>query len=161
MSYNTKNYTEQGGEKTVVGGEIAVTGALTVAAGATVTGIAGVAAAATDAALGGIKAAASGEGDTVEVKIDTTSSKLYVPTYPVLAAATEAAIGGIKAANSGEGDTVEVKIGAGDKLFVPAYPKAALVEEATGTAPTADQFNALLDALKAAGIMAAEAEQEA
>ena len=25
MTYNTKNYTEQGGEKTVIGGEIAVT----------------------------------------------------------------------------------------------------------------------------------------
>ena len=26
MGYNTKNYTEQGGDKTVIGGELAVTG---------------------------------------------------------------------------------------------------------------------------------------
>ena len=32
MSYNTLNYTEQGGEKTVIGGEIVVEGKLTVAA---------------------------------------------------------------------------------------------------------------------------------
>lgn len=34
MSYNTKNYTEQGGEKTVIGGT------LEIKAGATVTGLA-------------------------------------------------------------------------------------------------------------------------
>jgi len=33
MSYNTKNYTEQGGEKTVIGGE------LVIEEGATVTGL--------------------------------------------------------------------------------------------------------------------------
>lgn len=110
MSYNTRNYTEQGGEKTVIGGTLEVKD------GATVTGITGVAATASAAAIGGIKAAAKGAGDTVEVKIDATSSKLYVPTYP----------------------------------------KAALVAEAAGEAPTAAEFKALLDALKAAGIMAAE-----
>lgn len=36
MSYNTKNYTEQGGEKTVIGGT------LEIKAGATVTGLAAV-----------------------------------------------------------------------------------------------------------------------
>ena len=110
MSYNTKNYTEQGGEKTVIGGSLEIKD------GATVTGITGVTTAATGSAIGGIKAATKGAGDTVEVKIDTTSSKLYVP----------------------------------------AYPKAALVAEAAGEAPTAAEFKALLDALKAAGIMAAE-----
>jgi len=36
MSYNTKNYTEQGGKKTVIGGEIDVTGVLKIG-GETVT----------------------------------------------------------------------------------------------------------------------------
>lgn len=131
MSYNTPNYTEQGGEKTVIGGEIVVEGKLTVAAGGEVAGITGVTAAATESTIGGIKAATKGEGDTVEVKIDTTSSKLYAPTYPVLPVeATTEAAGLVK--------------------------QSAPVEEATGDAPTAAQFNALLDALKAAGIMAAE-----
>lgn len=108
MSYNTKNYTEQGGEKTVIGGTLEVKD------GATVTGITGVTAAATASAIGGIKAATKGAGDTVEAKIDGTTSKLYVPTYP----------------------------------------KAALVAEAAGDAPTKAEFKALLDALKAAGLMA-------
>lgn len=39
MSYNAKNYTQQGGEKTVIGGEIVIEGKLSVASGAEVTGI--------------------------------------------------------------------------------------------------------------------------
>ena len=132
MSYNVKNYTEQGGEKTVIGGEIVIDGKITVADGGAVEGITGATGAATASALGGIKAEASGVGDTVEVKIDTASSKLYVPTYPVLP----------------EEATVEV---AG---IVKQATNVAAVEEA----PTADDFNALLDALITAGIMAAEAE---
>ena len=126
MSYNVKNYTEQGGEKTVIGG------ILEIKEGATVTGITATAAPASAAALGGIKAEARTAGDTVEVKIDAASSKLYVPTYPVLP----------------EEATVEV---AG--IVKQATNVAAVVE-----APTADDFNALLDALIAAGIMAAESD---
>jgi len=73
VSYNTKNYTEQGGEKTVIGGT------LEIKEGASVTGLP--AAAAT--VSGGIIAAAKGEGDTVEAKIGT-DKKLYLPTYPVV-----------------------------------------------------------------------------
>lgn len=113
MSYNVKNYTEQGGEKTVIGGTIEVLD------GATVTGITGVAAAAQATVLGGIKAAAKDAGDTVEVKIDGTTSKLYVPTYPVI-------------------------------------PKAANVALAVGEAPTKAEFDALVTALIAAGLVAAE-----
>lgn len=169
MSYNVKNYTEQGGEKTVIGGEIVIDGKITVADGATVTGITGVAGAATANALGGIKAAASAAGDTVEVKINTSTSKLYVPTYPVTATAETAGL--IKADAKGEGDTVEAKIDAtSGKLYVPTYPvlpeeataeAAGIVKQATNVAeaadaPTAAEFNALLDALITAGIMAAE-----
>lgn len=88
MSYNTKNYTEQGGEKTVIGGT------LEILESATVTGLPEGSAytlpAATEAALGGIKAAAKAEGDTVEVKVGT-DDKLYVPAYPTVPEAAVAA----------------------------------------------------------------------
>lgn len=130
MSYNTQNYREQGGEKTVIGGELVIEGKLTVADGGQVVGITGVSGAATASTLGGIKAATKGAGDTVEAKIDSTTSKLYVPAYPVLpVAATESTAGLVK--------------------------MAANVPEAEGDAPTAAEFKALLDTLIAAGIMAA------
>ena len=126
MSYNTKNYTEQGGAKTVIGGT------LEIKEGAVVTGMA---------------------------------------ANPLLAASA-AALGGIKAAAAGAGDTVEVKIGAGSKLFVPAYPSDATEEVAGVVKAAANQaasdagdatelladFNILLAALKAAGIMTDDAE---
>lgn len=78
MSYNTKNYTEQGGEKTVVGGT------LEIKAEATVTGLAAnPLLAATESAFGGIKAGAKEETDTVPAKIGADGN-LYVPTYPVV-----------------------------------------------------------------------------
>jgi hypothetical protein len=77
MTYTTKNYTEQGGEKTVIGG------ILEIKEGATVTGLTATAAPASEAALGGVKAAAKGTDETVEVKIGE-NAKLYVPTYPVV-----------------------------------------------------------------------------
>lgn len=125
MSYTVKNYTEQGGEKTVIGGEIVVEGKITVADGGEVEGITGVTGAATESTLGGIKAAAAGVGDTVEVKIDSTTSKLYVAP-PALA--TEDAAGLVK--------------------------KAANVAAIDGETVTVEKFNALLTALINAGIMA-------
>lgn len=78
MSYNTKNYTEQGGEKTVIGGT------LEIEAGATVTGLAAnPLLAATEINFGGIKAGAKEDIDTVPAKIGA-DGKLYVPTYPVV-----------------------------------------------------------------------------
>ena len=127
MSYNTLNYTEQGGTKTVIGGEIVVEGTLTVADGGQVAGITGATAAATASTIGGIKAATKGESDTVEVKIDTASSKLYVPTYPTTATTSTAGL----------------------------VKQAANVPEAEDDTPTAEEFKALLDALIDAGIMAA------
>lgn len=126
MSYNAKNYTEQGGEKTVIGGEIVVNGKLTVGDGATVPVITN---AATATVLGGVKAATKGTGDTVEVKINSSTSKLYVPTYPVLPEAATTEVAGI-------------------------VKQATKVAEAAGEAPTAAEFKALIDALIAAGIMA-------
>ena len=84
-TYNTKNYTEQGGEKTVIGGT------LEIKEGASVTGLTSTAAPASAKALGGVKAAAAGEGDTVEVKIGE-DSKLYVPAYPTVATVSVAGL---------------------------------------------------------------------
>lgn len=84
MSYNTKNYTEQGGEKTVIGGT------LEVKEGATVTGLTAVPTPKAGASLGGVKAATAGAGDTVECKIGA-GDKLYVPTYPTVPEAPVAA----------------------------------------------------------------------
>jgi hypothetical protein len=97
MSYNIKNYREQGGESWVVDGKLTVNGTLEVDAGATVTGLVDVSllVPASASALGGIKAATKGAGDTVECKIDATSSKLYVAPP---AAATADAAGVVKMA---------------------------------------------------------------
>ncbi|OCN04175.1 hypothetical protein A4S06_03115 [Erysipelotrichaceae bacterium MTC7] len=90
MSYSTKNYTEQGGEKTVIGGT------LEIKEGASVTGLsANPLLVATEETLGGVKAAAAGEGDTVEIKIGE-DGKLYAPTYPT--DATESVSGLVKMA---------------------------------------------------------------
>jgi hypothetical protein len=128
MGNTSKNYLKDGGDTTVIGGK------LEVLEGATVTGLTETAAAASSAALGGIKADTKSAGDTVECKIDGTSSKLYVPTYPVLPVAATAETAGL-------------------------VKQAANVSKVTGTNPTATEFNALLDALIAAGVMA-EAPQE-
>ena len=78
MTYNTKNYTEQGGEKIVIGGELEIKD------GAVVTGLPGAQlTAATETAFGGIKAEAKTEGDTVPAKIGE-DGKIYVQTYPVV-----------------------------------------------------------------------------
>ena len=131
--YNTKNYTEQGGEKTVIGGEIVIEGKITVADGGEVEGITGVTAAATESTIGGIKAAAKGTGDTVEAKIDSTTFKLYVPTYPTVP----------------EGATTET---------AGIVKMAANVAKIAGDTVTVGKFNDLIDALVAAGLMADDEE---
>lgn len=155
--YNAKNYTEQGGDKTVIGGM------LEFKEGSSISGLEGAAVlTAAGESLGGVKAAAKGAGDTVEAKIGP-DDKLYVPTYPVLAAAG-ATLGGVKADAAGEGDTVEVKIGAGDKLYVPVYPAAVTPadNQANSVATTVEglvtDFNALLLKLQTAGLMGGSME---
>jgi hypothetical protein len=71
MSYNSKNYTAQGGEKTVIGGEIEILsgGKIKVDAGATVEGLqtsAYTLPTATTTKIGGVKKAAS-QADSVAV----------------------------------------------------------------------------------------------
>ena len=78
MNHNTKNYSDQGGDRLVIGGE------LEIKEGATVKGLeiaGGKVSPATKSKLGGVKAEAKGSTDTVEVKIGT-DNKLYVPSYP-------------------------------------------------------------------------------
>lgn len=166
MSYNTKNYMEQGGGKLVIDGELVVT------ENATVTGLVDVAQLKKPTAtqFGGVKAAAAGEGDTVEVKV-AANGKLYVPTYPEpyeLPTATGEELGGVMASEAGEDDTVPCKIGADGKLYVPTYPVVPEIpiaanipaSEATTVELLLADFNALLAALKAAGLMAADEPTE-
>ena len=152
MGYNIKNYSTDGGDELVIGGT------LTVEEGATVTGLTETTASASATALGGIKAATKGAGDTVECKIDGTSKKLYVPTYPILAAAATSALGGVMAADRAPAtDTVEIKIGTDSKLYAPVYPVAAnQADSLESTSPTVEEFNALLLKLKTAGLMTAD-----
>lgn len=175
-TYVTKNYTEQGGEITHIGGK------LVIEEGAEVTGLSGGGSSytlpqATAGALGGIKADAKDE-ETVECKIDAASGKLYVPTYPVLPTqATAAKAGLVKADTKTAGETVECKIDTeSGKLYVPTYPvvpaaptkattaKEGLVKQATKVdKPTDEQgenlkttIESLIDALTTAGILAGE-----
>ena len=76
MSYNAKNYMEQGGDKWVVGG------ALEIKEDASVTGLPSITVA-TENAIGGVKAATKSETDNVPAKIGE-DGKLYVPTYPTI-----------------------------------------------------------------------------
>ena len=76
---------------------------------------------ATETKLGGIRAATKTQAETVEVKIDPATGKLYVPESEAeaLEAATETKLGGIKASAKTENETVEAKIGPDGKLYVP------------------------------------------
>lgn len=121
MSYNTPNYTEQGGAKTVIGGEIEILGTLTIDDGATVAGVV------TADVVNNLTTTTTGKAlDAAQGK----ALKTLVDAKYTAANATEAVAGLVK--------------------------QSALVAEAAGEAPTAAEFKALLDALKAAGIMAAE-----
>ena len=76
---------------------------------------------ATETKLGGIRAATKTQDETVEVKIDPVTGKLYVPAAEVeaLEVATENKLGGIKASAKTDNETVEAKIGSDGKLYVP------------------------------------------
>lgn len=107
-------------------------------------------------------------GGTLEIL--EVASVTGLPSATV-AAATETSLGGVLAVAKAETDTVEAKIGEDHKLYVPSYTLPA-AESGTrgGVLLTANQaasaatelsglvteFNTLLAALKAAGIMAAD-----
>ncbi len=114
------------------GDRLVIGGSLEILEGASVTGLPpATVSAATEETIGGVIAAAKTETDTVEAKIGE-DRKLYVPPYTLPAAVADT-IGGVKlAANQAASTATEV---------------SGLVTE----------FNTLLAALKAAGIMAADA----
>lgn len=103
---NVLNYTEQGGAKTVIGGELEVTGTLTLTA-ATIAGVVTATVVDTLVSTSGTSALSAKQGKALKTLIDGK-------TAANLAASTEA------------------------------------------TSPTTAQFNALLAALKTAGLMVAD-----
>ena len=72
--------------------------------------------------------------------------------------ATATTAGGVRADAAGAGDTAQIKMGASGKLYAPAAANQAASTADTVTALATD-FNALLSALKAAGLMQADASQ--
>ena len=113
------------------GDRLVIGGSLEIQEGASVTGLPpAVVAVATEETLGGVLAVAKAETDTVEAKIGE-DHKLYVPPY-TLPAAEAAALGGV---------------------LLAANQAASTATELSGLVT---EFNTLLAALKAAGIMAAD-----
>jgi len=117
------------------GDRLVIGGTLEIKEGASVTGLpAATASAATEETLGGVFAAAKSETDTVEAKIGE-DHKLYVPPY-TLPAAESVTLGGV---------------------MLTANQAASTATELSGLVT---EFNTLLAALKAAGIMAADVAGE-
>ena len=113
------------------GDRLVIGGTLEIKEGASVTGLpSSSVAVATGETLGGVIAAAKSETDTLEAKIGE-DRKLYVPPY-TLPAAEAGTLGGV--------------LLAANQVASAAMELAGLVTE----------FNTLLAALKAAGIMAAD-----
>lgn len=79
--YNTKNYTEQGGDVTHIGGKLIVEDGAEVE-GLDSGGSSYTLPTASADTLGGVKAKAK-DSETVEVAVDE-GGKLYVPAYPVI-----------------------------------------------------------------------------
>ena len=113
------------------GDRLVIGGALEIRQGASVTGLPPASvSAATQETLGGVVATPKSEKDTVEAKIGE-DHKLYVPPYTLPASAANT-LGGVK---------------------IAANQAASTATEVTGLVT---EFNTLLAALKAAGIMAAD-----
>lgn len=112
MGYTTKNYTTDGGNKTVIGGT------LEIKEGASVTGITTATIVDNLVTSDATKALSAKQGAALKTAVDAKYTA---------ANATATTAGLVK--------------------------QSALVAEAAGATPTAAEFKALLDALKAAGIM--------
>lgn len=132
MSYNAKNYTEQGGEKTVIGGT------LEVADGATVTGIAAASIVDNVTSTDTDKALSANQGKVLKTLVDAK-----VATAAIV---NDVTTGGI---------TVPLSAEQGKTLAGRVAANQANSEEDTN--PTVAEFNALLAKLKTAGLMAADA----
>ena len=124
---------------------------------------------ATDKILGGVKAKAK-TNETVEVAIDTTTGKLFVPAYPTGAGAEldkTLAVEGKAADAKAVGDALKTKIGSdaltpymktvdADKKYTlkTELPKKGVAVADAGDADVKDKLNALLASLRTAGIIA-------
>lgn len=115
MSYNVKNYTEQGGEKTVIGGT------LEIVEGASVTGITTATIVDNLTSTDATKALSAKQGKALKTLVDAKYTAANATT------------------------TVEGLV-----------KMAANVALAAGEAPTKAEFDALITALIAAGLVAAE-----
>lgn len=140
MSYNTPNYTEQGGAKTVIGGELEVTGTLTLAEGATLAGVLDASAATvidTLVSTSATDALSANQGKALKALVDAK--------VPIAAIVNDVATGGIAVPLSAEqGKVLGARVAANQAASVEA------------TTPTVTEFNALLTKLKAAGLMVAD-----
>ena len=128
---NVLNYTEQGGAKTVVGGEIEINGTLTISDGATVAGVV------TADVVNNLTTTAAGKA------LDSRQGKALKDTADALALT----VAGIA---DDLGDVED------DVALIDARVAANLADSEEAVSPTTAQFNALLAALKTAGLMVAD-----
>ena len=148
MSYTTKNYTEQGGENTVIGGKLTVGegGEIDIKSGAEVSGFPY--SAATADKLGAVKV---GNGLNV-----TSGGEMSVK---VAAADT---LGGVKVGTglsaTGEG-VLSVKAAAADEIGGVKIAANQAASTAADVAGVVADLNSLIGKLKTAGIMAADAQE--
>lgn len=154
-TYNAKNYTEQGGDRLVIGGE------LEIKEGATVKGLetgGGEIPLATADTVGGIKAAPKAVNYNIPVDIDPNTGKLYARAVPNASSTTYGLVKGMPRTDA---ETVMVKIASTGYMYVPTYPVVPVAENhpastATDLETLLADFNALLAKLKSAGIVAAD-----
>lgn len=166
MSYNAKNYTEQGGEKTVIGGT------LEVADGATVTGIAAasivdnVTSTDTDKALSAnqgkvLKTLVDAKVATAAIVNDVTTGGVAVPLSAEqgksLKALVDATVTTASIVNDLTTGGVAVPLSAEQGKTLAGRVAANQADSVEDTNPTVEEFNTLLAKLKTAGLMAADA----
>ena len=128
--YNAKNYTEQGGEKTVIGGT------LEIATGASVTGITTATIVDVLTSDDATKALSAKQGKALKTLVDAR-----IATTSIV---NDLTTGGVAVPLSAEqGKTLAGRV-------------SAKIPLAVGEAPTKAEFDALITALVTAGLMAAE-----
>lgn len=128
--YNAKNYTEQGGEKTVIGGT------LEIATGASVTGITTATIVDVLTSDDATKALSAKQGKALKTLVDAR-----IATTSIV---NDLTTGGVAVPLSAEqGKTLAGRV-------------STKIPLAVGEAPTKAEFDALITALVTAGLMAAE-----
>lgn len=152
-TYNAKNYTEQGGDRLVIGGE------LEIKEGATVKGLetgGGELQMATGSTLGGVKALPLVEGKYYEpCYISPATGHIHSIKY--LAVGLNGSSAGLVKAQQRSGlYNVPIKTNGSGNLYAPNTENQP-ASTATDLAELVADFNSLLAKLKAAGYVAADA----